>query len=73
MDENSRVLLNVVISNQFAIDDQGRLVSDTLFYIHGILAVNLDYGKNRAVYERGLAIRDKLHSEFESACNDLNI
>lgn len=73
MDGNARILLRTIIDNQFKIDDDGRLISDMLWYNHGIIAVDLDYGKNRTIYEKGLEIRDKLMSEINEVCEELNI
>lgn len=39
----------------------------------GIIAVDLTYGNNKAVYDKGLHLREKFNSEIDEACEELNI
>lgn len=72
MDENGRALLNTVIGGNFVVKDD-KLMSDFLFHNYGVLAVDLSYGNNRVIYEKGLLLKDKFNSEFNIACKELNI
>lgn len=74
MNQDSRLLLDVVICGDFKVNDNSdKLVSNRLFHENGTLAVDLNYGNNRAIYEKGLEVRNKVKAEFESACGELNI
>ena len=72
MNENGRALLETVVSGNFVLRDN-KLISDYLFYKHGIAAVDLTYGNNNVIYERGLLIRNKINIELNDACKELNI
>jgi hypothetical protein len=73
MDENARALLQAVMMWDFKLIGDDRLTSDYLYQMYGILAVDLGYGNNRAIYERGLLLREKINTEFNDACKELNI
>ena len=72
MDENGRALLSTVVSGNFIFKDN-TLVSDYLMNNYGIIAVDLNFGNNKIIYERGLLLRNKFNSDFNLACDELNI
>jgi hypothetical protein len=74
MDEDKRALLIAVVSGNYQIsEDESKLVSEYLFQTRGIIQTDLNYGNNRAIYEKGLELKDKMDSEFNTTCNQLNI